>query len=410
MALTTVLTTLTVQDKRGLYKMALDPSFYDDVIAQISGGAKDFRGGATELRNIAAKQEFQQQAPDLISEMNGQGIGLYSPAEARGQLAQLAFNSGDPTILRQLVKDQFQPKKMPEQALPDSAIDADPTLRKEMKAQLKLLKNDPAAQNKAYNQYQQAIGILDSRDQEYRRNKQFIQGQRTALNSELSKISKNIRETDELYNNVKDAMAKGTLPADAVVFNFLARKLANEKGPLSDSDRAQFISRAFEGDKQKFDNFISGASTSPLTDEQRQAFKDLIDQSVKNYEKVKASAVEDTLSQAIGGKPDLFTDTADKLATDFAKKYGFEYTKKDGVWELNKKEVIKSAAPTGGSANTNQETAKPDPLKSQEFLALDKVHKGIVEKAISQLKNPTYDKIQKIVNGAKAMQDKESIK
>jgi hypothetical protein len=371
--------------------MAADPSFYDDIIAQISSGAKEFRGGADELRKIAAQQEFQKQAPDLISEMSGQGIGLYSPSEARGQLALLASNSGDPSILRELVKSQIEPKKQAQPLMTASQINANGGYTPAQKKEL-IAAQTAEQQNDLARQYASGNASVREGEAENRRIKETVQKQRNALSSELSKISKNIRESDELFSNVKDSLAKGTLPADAVVFNFLARKLAGEKGPLAVQDREQFVNRAFGGDLQKAANFFSGESTTVLSPEQRQAFKDLVNQSVKNYERVKASSIEDTLTQAIGGKPDLFTDKADRLATDFAKKYGYEFKNQDGSWDLRKKEIIKSQG-TEADLKSKEQTAA-DPFKSQMFLDLPEELKARV---VNLGSGKTVDQIKRII-------------
>ena len=318
--------------------MAVNPNFYDDIIAQISSGAKEFAGGAGELRKIAAQQEYQNQAPSLINALSAGAdeLSLYSPSEARLQLAQLASNAGDPQLMRELIKSQVEPKKALQPLMTPSQIKANRSYTPEQQKEL-IAAQTAEQQNDLARQYASGNAALGERDAEKRRVEQTVQAQRNLLGGELSKISKNIRESDELFANVKDSIEKGTLPADAVVFNFLARKLAGEKGPLSDQDRDQFVARSFGGKLEEYNNFIAGRSSSKLRPEQREAFKELIQQAVKNYQKQKDSAIYDTLEQAVGGKPLLFTDKPDRLANDFAKKHGLEYTNVDGSWQLRRK-------------------------------------------------------------------------
>lgn len=297
-------------------------------IQELSGG---FAKSAQGMREQAGQQVLAQQAPGLIE------------SGRIPEVLGLATAAGDTDLMRQVISAGLKKKDPTETPSLDlmklkSAFPGVP------ESQLQPLVGLPAKdQLTAAGQIRGFESEERQSTETQRRMRQEVQGQRVKVGAKVDPAFKAIEEEERSLEKVREAMKKGTLPADAVVFNFLARNLAGEKGPLSDQDRAQFVSKAFAGDAQAFSNWLTGRSTSKMTDEQRAAFKELIGVATSNFEKYKQERLGSELTLAIADNPLLIGDDG-KLDPSLEKRLergGFQY--QDG--KLVAKNVQKKQVP-----------------------------------------------------------------
>lgn len=185
-----------------------------------------------------------------------------------------------------------------------------------------------------------------------RRSREEKQKQRNLFTSRFDKEDSELREEERTIAKVKESIKLGQMPADAVVFNFLARGVAGEKGPLSNDDIRRFAARAFEGDMQKVQNFVAGGTTSVLTDEQRAAYQDLVNVAVKNFDEYRDRRTGELFARSTTDFPLLQSDDGyDKAITQRAKDRGFEVQGSAFVKKAAPRSAHHSAADLLNTAN-----------------------------------------------------------
>lgn len=320
--------------------MALSP--LDEYLQSLRGAGESFNEAAQGFAQLGQTRDLSNQLRDLGSS----GLDEDKQAIARSLIA-----SRDAKGLRDFMTAEKAPKigqgyadflKAEGIQAPDSLMEG-------------LAKADNATARAGFNDILDYTNAKKNRAQagqfsaaEQRRQDQFKQQQMKDWAKDFNKLNDSIEQEDRAFSKVQEAIKQGTLPADAVVFNFLARNLAGEKGPLSDQDRAQFIARAFGGDMQKFQNFLSGKSTSVLQPAQRKAFQQLVGTAARNFEKYKDEAVGERLSRA-NDYMDLVKDgKIDPRIERRAKQWGFEAEaeKDTGLVNFKKKgKSIKTSIP-----------------------------------------------------------------
>lgn len=173
---------------------------------------------------------------------------------------------------------------------------------------------------------------------------------------ETSKLRSDLRAEESSLRKVKAALEQGTVPADAVVFNFLARSVAGEKGPLSDQDRAVFMGKYGEKTYNEVLEYIRGRGESTLLPEQRQAFKDLVELAANDYDRRREASLKEQLTKAFDYN--LYSKKDGKVEFDpavrrQAKELGFKESFDEEGMPVFSKVIKKEAA----DANTTQSNA-----------------------------------------------------
>lgn len=123
------------------------------------------------------------------------------------------------------------------------------------------------------------------------------------------------------------------LPADSAVVNHMARVVGGEKGPLSDADRAAFLSRTLNTSSEKAMNFLTSGDTTLLTPEQRQTYATILKQSVENTDNYKTQRASEAISLFKQAHPKYSTDESGKLEeglAGLAKAYGLTHDPQTG--------------------------------------------------------------------------------
>lgn len=281
-----------------------------------------------QLEQQRAQQSYQQQAGELL-----QGAGV-NPQYAA--VAQQALAAGDPTIIRNLMEQQFKPadtSKVPigeQQAtiLAQGLGLSDPDL-------ITAAKDLPLPQAQAY--FNSARASRDSRENLNfkgrgldlaeqslaERKEKEVQRQREVFKKDIKGVETLVAEQQAALGAAKAALASGLRPGQAVVENFIIRGLAGDKGPLSDNDRASVASKAGFNDFQSALNYFTGVPSSTWTDDQTAAFGEMVAIAERKQKSHEAKLFGDVLGQS-----DLLVKLQDrensKLVEKYVKKYGFE--------------------------------------------------------------------------------------
>lgn len=123
------------------------------------------------------------------------------------------------------------------------------------------------------------------------------------VNAVFKPLDKEFDEDKQALAKVDAAYKTNSLPGDAVVLNFIARKMADEKGPLADQDIKRLQGDTWEKRYQEAKNFLSGAAKATQSDPARAQALQLLKLARTTYE----SGVEEKLRSAITGV--VTTDT-----------------------------------------------------------------------------------------------------
>lgn len=293
-----------------------------DFLLNLQTGAQGFNAGADSaeaLRKSIEQRNFSEAAPSMIAQGDVGGL--------TGALAKFDPNKAGEIALAQSIKNKGNTPMTPQ------AIDA-----------LKLPQpaKDVLKQMKSMDQQQGYIKDFGTTEQvavqEFERGRRMKRAEATQIKdfrTHFRKVEDEVMQDQKQLDKTYEALKQGTVPGDAVVFNMLARKVGEEKGPLSEGDVARFINKAFAGSTQKFENWVSGDPKSQLTDDQKAAYKDLLDLAYKNWKEYKDVKIGRNLADSLTDY-NMITDkgTPDKAIMESAKRHGFEF--KDGKFVKGK--------------------------------------------------------------------------
>lgn len=340
-----------------------------------------------------AQMKLQQRAPHLFA---AQGV---SPEMS--ELAGLGLEAGDPTAYRTLLEQSFKkpdPTKAPigmEQAqlLAQGLGVQDPAVLQaiqglpQQQAQSYLGSVTSAKNARAADADRDATRGLFEQSQNRLQEKEN-QRQREVFMKDIKDNEKSLAEASSALGAAKAAITKGTKPSQSIVENFLLRSVAGEKGPLSDNDRAAFAAKSGFGTFQDAVNYFTGVASSNWTDDQTEAFQDLLKLAEDKQKANEVRVIGDSLARTGGLKTFQGDDFSIKELNRVAKKYGFE--QKGGGWE----KVVSEEKFVGPEASIQQDIEKiKDPQMKTQAQAAVAQFKG---KAIPQA---LKDRILKAAKG-----------
>lgn len=160
---------------------------------------------------------------------------------------------------------------------------------------------------------------------------------------QFRKIEKEFADTDKTYSMVQDVLAKKELsvPEQGLVFNFLARNVAGEKGPLSDQDVARYSARTGIGSMEQLKNYMSGDAKMTLSPQQKIALKDMFTEASGRYTELKQKVVANNLNDQIAENPRLLDKDGKPVSSIMSKasRQGMSWDDKAGAFVVNKKPV-----------------------------------------------------------------------
>lgn len=335
----------------------------DDLLL-LQQASQGFADAGQRLRQQAATRKLQQEAPALLASGDIAGItGLLSGVDNGETLRQLLVEkvkAGGKEKKPSLTIEQLQ-ASFPEVPTPRLA------------AFVGLPSDEQFA---GINQIRGLEAEERQGKETERRSRGELQGLRNNVRGATEKDIKALDEERRQLDKVKLSLVKGTTSGDAVAFNFLARALAGEKGPLSNDDINRFVARAFAGDLQKFENFVTGKTTSILTPDQKKAFKELIDVADNNYTSYKAERLGSLYQRAIADNPGLVDENGklDDSIAERIKQAGLVYDKGE-IRAPN----VKQATYVGPEADVMKVAATiKDPKTREQALAALKQYEGKV--------------------------------
>ena len=275
----------------------------EDILAlqELTGG---FATSAQQLRQQAANQQLAQELPGLLAQND------------YGQIAALAGQTNDPSLRRSIVE-----KQMAAQLKPAGVGGKIPLTREQVR--IKLIGtpqegNDEVIDSIAgiNNLPTQEKFILDysvGGRQETRRKQQAGQfgatfgekltkakdDQRKAFISGIEEVEKPYKEFEEGYKNVQGALSTRSKTGDAIVFNFVARSIGNEKGPLARDDIQRLIQETFGMKAAELQNYLQGKDVSVLSPAQRETLYKIVEIAFNN----KAETLQQNLSERFSNAP-----------------------------------------------------------------------------------------------------------
>jgi hypothetical protein len=335
----------------------------------------EFAQTAENMRKAAAEQEYIAQAPELFR------LGKVEEAAA------LAQNAGIKEPMNALFKSKFDAEIAKQKS-------TDKVVQSLSKAELIMQGLDPAKAavfaQRPYDQQMDAVKNVGSAEVreiqkvgEARREKQVTFQRGQALAKEVAPIQKEILQDESALQKVNEAFKSNTIPGDAIVMNFIARKMADEKGPLAEGDIVRLTGKTFAGDTNSALNWVQSAAAPTAPPEQRAAYKELLNLARNNFEANKEAKLVAALGRAalaneeliVDGKP---TESLQKIAKEM--KFAGVKVNSDGNFELIKKS---KTAPT--SLFTKEGNADFEAAKAQAELIKDPEHKEWVKKQIDKM-------------------------
>lgn len=336
----------------------------DTFLASIRGATADVTGVTDRMKAMEKEQALKQayaSAPEMIRA--GQNF------EAAGLLAQ----AGDPIALRDLFQQQAKAKA-------ETAAPINPALLQQFGVDPGLLEGLSPEQQLSTAKALGSQSIQRENVALGRRAQGRLEEDRAGKPKDwfdsVSKIKKEFRERDQSIKNVQGSYELGKVAGDSVLFNYVARNIAGEKGPLSEGDVARIISETIGTTQNKVLNYFKNKDTSVFTPEQRQTMKDLIDLSVKNYDSYKNETVMSTLN-SVTNLPSLYKDgKLDPRAEKYFKDFGYDL--KVGADGFARPEKVVSTKREVIDANAKSTVSGPGGGQETE-----------VTKIVEQIKDPT---------------------
>jgi hypothetical protein len=336
----------------------------DRYLASIRGATQDVTS-VTDRMKAMEREKALQDAYGMAPEMIRAGQGL----EAGAMLAQAG---GGPQVLLDQMRAQPKSQASPINPALLQQFGVDPTILEGLspEQQLSTAKalGGQKLQARNISMGERAQGRLERG--EYGKPEKWFDDSKKGIRA----IESQIADLDKTFNNVKGALDAGTQPADAIVFNFLARFVAGEKGPLAEGDINRLKGKYGAEDYNKVMQYITSEGKSTLTPQQRAAYQELYDMTVKNYDQYKEDLIGNQLTDALRYEGTLFNPETGKLnkrAERYFKKFGYEVESIDGdfsaVKKTQKREVIdanaKSAVSSTGGGQETEVTKLVDQIK-----------------------------------------------
>lgn len=342
---------------------------------QLQSGLGEYAKGEESIRQRAAKDAFLNEQPNLIRKYQETQDPI-EKARVGAEYVKGTINAGvykeDPyaeVIAKSLLSkgDEVKPGT---QVLPESAIAALQSgnaseIRKET-AKLK----DPKAQQ--FMLAQAGIEARSGRNYGLSTEKTTT-AQQTKAYENLNKTEDAFREQDFKIKEIQQALKSNTSLGDNIAFGYIARSVAQEKGPLSDQDiaRIQGIT-GFQGTANEFKARFSGDTYSKLSPEQKKAIEGIISNNAQNFQAKKAETLAADLNGLYQSQSRL--KDSDGNPTGILKQRLDQY-KKQGIPVTFDKEnksfvVGKPAKTVTGNMTSliNSASAIKDPIVKQQFL------------------------------------------
>lgn len=274
---------------------------------QFQQGGQEFSDTASKIRQQAAQQDLANKRADLYNQIRSGTPDQQSQAAAN--LSYLESQAG--------IKDPYAPE-IGKMVFPDKStksaysIDAvkqlmpDATPEEQYKfanqsreAQDAILKQRQAATHEAgvQSRFEKSQGTTVSGQENKQETKAF---------DVLNKTKDAFREKDYGLKEIRQALDRNTAIADNLVFNYVARQIGGEKGPLNEGDiqRAQGII-GFQGKAEEAKAFFTGKNYEKLSPDQKSELRGIVENNAKNFAEKKAVALAQDLNDLYSSQSKL---------------------------------------------------------------------------------------------------------
>lgn len=268
-------------------------------LLDLQGITGQFATAAQGLRQQSAQGLLNQQAPELIKS------GDY------GQLAGLASQAGDSTLMRTIVEKQLaaqakptsSPFKLPElQTLyPSASQEALQTI-----ANINNRDDQVKVGGQLTNAYNAQVGAGLRREGINLSKDKDVQGQREDFIKGYKEIDKPYKEFEQKYANALAGLKDATKSGVGITLGFVARTLADEKGPLANNDIDRLVQQGFGKTLKEFRNSISQEDKTTLDESQLKTFQRLLEVAKSNKDKYFQEDLRETFQNAPYDFPKLF--------------------------------------------------------------------------------------------------------
>lgn len=263
---------------------------------QFQQGTGDYANSAEKIRLLAGREEYQKAIPVLFEAAKSQDPNVR--AQALGQLSGFAsegiIDKSDPTyesLARNLLPDQSKvktpiPLETIKMAVPGKS-------EEEYAAISKMPREDQELLVKQVNFQQKEAGTERRSARNYALQTEKTGSQQgTKAFDVLNKSEDAFREQDYKIKEIKQALKRGTSIDDNIAFGYIARSVAQEKGPLSDSDIARIQGvTGLPGSIEEFKARFNGDVYAKLSQAQKDNLKKIIETNANNFHEKKAESL-----------------------------------------------------------------------------------------------------------------------
>lgn len=310
----------------------------DKFLMGLQAAQQGFQSGAQAFQRMGqdeAKAKFQQRLMEIGP------AAIKGDTAAQGELLQLGSASGMDLNQTFGMLVQMQPKQVQQ---PIGLERADVLLKEfEKKPDIVKVQRDIISKL-TEGEAQKSIRSLRSQlVNEQRQGQQAAaEGRRQAesIESKLDDPKKLLSNVDQQAREFKTALevAQSSLTGNSaldenIVFNFIARNVSGEKGPLSDSDIARVKPKTFQGTVQEFRAYLSGVPVERWTPEEREAAKAMFKRAQEKKETGFKERKKEILKSFFAG-PITTSKEGEAAFRQLAKQHGLDIEVKDGAMNV----------------------------------------------------------------------------
>lgn len=297
-----------------------------DLLSQFQGisqGAQDTFQASNQLRQQAAQQNFNQQAPGLLSNPNQDSLN---------KLALLKDQTGDPSLLGS-VYGTYQKVAAKKAGLDDSedgnsfeAADFKKAYPQMTDEEAKVAENSTESDKEILSRLDKKYGTDKLDNQMALEDYKNKNKQRDKFTGYYNRFSDQVDKETNSLSAALQGLKSGTKIDDSLAVQALVKSATGSTRPVSDKQVSQYISNTFGNQAGTVANFFQNGNVSTLPPDVKATLSQALQQAINNKDQYKQRHVAELLSNASGDYPQLFEGaTPDKAVLQRAKKAGLDY-------------------------------------------------------------------------------------
>lgn len=268
-------------------------------------GVEQFKSGMSDLEKAKRMEEIRNAQEGVVNDIRTQY------GEEKAKAYSNAVQSGDKLLQAHMLNQLFPSSSQSGGLITDAAAAkiAAPGATDEEIATIigaKDAKQQAAILGGVKTKYNQAQITGRQQTQLASTEQERGQKQSTKAFDVINKTKDAFREEESTIEMVKKAMQNKNAVDDAIVFNFVARNVTKEKGPLSDNDiqRLQGII-GVQATGAELASYFSGKNYTRLSEEQRKAVRDVVNRASEQFQSRRATAYAQDLSDLYNSQAKL---------------------------------------------------------------------------------------------------------